>query len=204
MFGIEFGESLIKMIEARRGRKSADRLLTAIIAAIYMGVALIAVALIAAFASLIDYIAPAFEGLTVPSYLTMASISIVVLSLIVVIGSIIVFRLIRRIGVAQSALNELARLRDVGINTLYANPPSGIQDVNRWISDHDKWEIDVKKHLAATFPPADLSRFTNLGVIIAMQFAPGMIVDPRHENKMRALAKQLDTLDEFLASYRGR
>jgi hypothetical protein len=204
MFGFEFGEGLLKMVEARFGRKWADTLLVAIVSAVFMTVAGMFIALIVAIIKFIDYISPVFRSISLTSYLTLASVTVVVLSLNIVIGSVIIFRFVRRTGVSQSALNQLATLRDIGINTLYAKPPNDVQDVSRWIHDYRVWEANVKNHLGATFPSADLSRFTNLGVIISFQFAPGIIVDQHHESCMCSLVKQLDTVEEFLASYRGR
>ncbi len=204
MFGIEIGGAFLKMVEERRGRKSADRLLLVIIFGIYGVVALIAFGVVAAGVALIEKIAPLFGGLGFPSFASFSGLAIALLSLVIVIGGWVILRLLKRTTVAQSALDRLSLMRAEAINKLYANPPKSNTELTDWENKYSTWEDEVKEHLRTHYPPADESRFSNLGVILTVQFSPGLIFNARHERRMRFLVKQLDTLEEFLASYRGR
>ena len=204
MFGLDFGEEFLKMIEESRGKKAADKLLGALVVGVYCVVALAVLGVLAALWAIMKEAIFLFGGLETPSIATVSAFTIALLSIVMATGGAIVLRLLRRTAVSQAALNELAKIREDGINKLYADTPANEADMPRWEREYRQWEKKVKKHLGANFPSADFSRFSNLGVILAVRFEPTLIVNSHHEKLMRFFVKQLDTLEEILACYRGR
>ncbi len=195
MFGLDFGEGFLKMVEERRGKKAADKFLGALVVGVYCIVALAVLAVLAALWALMKEAISLFGGLETPSIAAVSAFTIALLSIVMVIGRAIVLRLLRT-AVPQVALNELARIRGDGINKLYASPPANVADVPRWEREYREWEKKIKEHLGAHFPSADLSRFSGPRRVGARNDPPATLALDRGGSARRAEPKgRVDALE---------
>ena len=146
-----------------------------------------------------------------PQIITLDNIEAVLLTLfavVVILGGAIVlilYFLVRTLGkqkIPQIALNELARLRADGINSIFTMTPVDDKKFDEWETKYREWEGRVKNHLENYFPEADLLRFSNLGPVERISFERRLVFNQEHQRLMEYLVKQFNILEELLATYR--
>ena len=195
------------MVEERHGRKAAGRIVTAIMFGIYVAVAggtiLVIDQTITFFTKVYRFFGASkiFETELAPAIIALILV-IATLTIIIVLGGIVILNLAKRTMIPQHAIDELAQLRADGINEIFAVKPKDATDFGRWEFQYNDWQDKVKKHLEANFTKADFLRFLNLGRVELLPFADSMIFSPDHLRLIRFMAKQLDIIEEFLATYR--
>ena len=142
--------------------------------------------------------------------ITLDNIEAVILTLITIIAlfgtmfvSILYFlaRALLKKGVSQRALNQLARMRNEGIDKIYNMKVSSSNELNEWKRRHKDWEHRVLDHVQKNFPESDHLRLSHLGLVIPINF-PGIQFNPDHQNQLSFFAKRIHIIEELLNSYR--
>ena len=207
MIGIDLGGAFLKMVEERHGRKMAGWVVTAIVFGIFVAVAggtvLVLDQAIAFFGKIYKFFeeSKVFETDLAPAIIALILV-IATLTIIIVLGGFVILNLAKRTMIPQQAIDELAQLRADGINEIFAKKPTDATDLGRWESKYNAWQERVKKHLEANFTRADFLRFLNLGRVEILPFDQSMIFSSDHLRLVRLMSKQLDIIEEFLATYR--
>ena len=144
------------------------------------------------------------------AFITLENMEAVVLTLLIIVAlfgtvfvAILFFlgRALLKKGVSQRALNELARLRNEGIEKIYNMKVSNSTELTDWIGKRDVWERNVIEHVRKNFPESDYLRLSHLGLVIPTGF-PGIEFNSDHQTQLSFFAARVRVIEELLSSYR--
>ncbi len=103
-------------------------------------------------------------------------------------------------NVSQSALDKLAKLRNEGIDTVYAVKISSEQEFAAWKRTKEEWEKKLRGHIEKNFPKADYLFASHLGVVPMHQI--NIAFNNEHLRELCFVIRQIDIVEQILNSYR--
>ena len=108
-------------------------------------------------------------------------------------------RLFRK-SVSQFALDELAALRNEGIETVYTVRVSNEQEFTNWKSTKADWEKKLRAHIENNFPKADYLLASHLGVVPLQHME--IALNTEHLRELCYVMRQLEIIEQMITSYR--
>ena len=191
------------LLGPRRGRQVATGLasLTCVAVAVFLSWVIWAYGGKVVFDSINDLLSKVVTG----SDLTAAAALLVWVAILYGLAFVAVLyflgRTLFRRSVSQSALDELARLRNQGIKELYAcAAPKNDDEFKDWKRKYKQWHDRLFSHVKANFPEADYLSLEYLGLLEGRSFSN--VYNGEHETLKGHLAKRIEIIEQILAGYR--
>ncbi len=104
-------------------------------------------------------------------------------------------------AVSQTVLDDLAKLRNEGIDDVYTIRPTSDSDFDDWKQKYKIWENQILEYIKNHFPKADFLTAQHLGVVHDVRF-PSLRYNDEHERLLMFFAKRLEIIEAILMSYR--
>lgn len=214
---LEFGRELAQLFDERLGSQWTKRVLYCIVFAVIGGTGLIlfelARAISSAIVDMFSFILKLidFDGTNLVINAVATAMSFIFLSLIIFVllisVSVILQKGLSASRVKQSSLDELARLRNRGIEDVFNSFPNTMDEYAQWKSSFDDWSNSVLECLKKNFPKADYDRVSHIGIVTPRNF-PDHITNPDNkfnisfQRDLSYFTERLRTIEEILSSYR--
>lgn len=194
-----------EMLEERFGRLSVTILLALIAAALAVGaISFILNSLMSIWSlawGLFKNFSMEVTIESATSFMIALTIIVLVFAAALLLSMYLLARVLRFHRIPQSALNELALLRQRAITDLYsAAKPENDEKYENWKNNLDQWHQELLTYVEKYFPKSDLFTLQSIGPIMAVHYSQAYNCE--HDNLLSRLAKRIEHIEGMLASYR--